>query len=638
MKNISLDIETYSSVDLSKSGVYKYAESKDFEILLFAYSVDYGEIKVIDLASGEKIPQDIKSALKNPLVKKWAFNANFERVCLSKYLREDLSPVGWRCSMVLSASLGLPLSLESVGSVLNLPYQKLKEGKSLIKYFCCPNKDNKRNLPTDDMIKWQSFKEYNKRDVLVEMEIQKRLKKYNLPDSEWENYYLDQIINDRGIMIDKDFVRAALICDEKYKKNVKSKLKNLTQIENPNSIVEMKNYLEKQNLSLLSLDKNHIKEVLNLPDLNEDVKEVLKLKQELSKSSVKKYSAMENVLGEDNRVRGLIQFYGTKTGRYAGRLIQVQNLPKNYLSDLEVARDLVKSGHGEDLDFLYDSVEDVLSQLIRTAFIPKEGYEFIVADFSAIEARVLSWLSKEKWRMEVFEKGGDIYCESASKMFKVKVEKNGENSHLRDKGKIAELALGYGGSVGALKSMGATSFLKEEELQSLVNAWRNANPHITYLWYEVDKIIKKVISGKVPMKLYNLEFIYENNMLFILLPSKRKLCYRNPKIATNRFNKSSIVYEGVNSNKKWAEIESYGAKFVENIVQAIARDLLCEAIKNLHNKNFKIVLHVHDEVVIEVEKGKSFVEEICDLMTISPPWAKDLSLKAEGYKCEFYRK
>ena len=638
MKNISLDIETYSSVDLSKSGVYKYAESKDFEILLFAYSVDYGEIKVIDLASGEKIPQDIKSALKNPLVKKWAFNANFERVCLSKYLREDLSPVGWRCSMVLSASLGLPLSLESVGSVLNLPYQKLKEGKSLIKYFCCPNKDNKRNLPTDDMIKWQSFKEYNKRDVLVEMEIQKRLKKYNLPDSEWENYYLDQIINDRGIMIDKDFVRAALICDEKYKKNVKSKLKNLTQIENPNSIVEMKNYLEKQNLSLLSLDKNHIKEVLNLPDLNEDVKEVLKLKQELSKSSVKKYSAMENVMGEDNRVRGLIQFYGTKTGRYAGRLIQVQNLPKNYLSDLEVARDLVKSGHGEDLDFLYDSVEDVLSQLIRTAFIPKEGYEFIVADFSAIEARVLSWLSKEKWRMEVFEKGGDIYCESASKMFKVKVEKNGENSHLRDKGKIAELALGYGGSVGALKSMGATSFLKEEELQSLVNAWRNANPHITYLWYEVDKIIKKVISGKVPMKLYNLEFIYENNMLFIVLPSKRKLCYRNPKIATNRFNKSSIVYEGVNSNKKWAEIESYGAKFVENIVQAIARDLLCEAIKNLHNKNFKIVLHVHDEVVIEVEKDKSSVEEICNLMTTSPPWAKDLSLKAEGYKCEFYRK
>ena len=638
MKNISLDIETYSSVDLSKSGVYKYAESKDFEILLFAYSVDYGEIKVIDLASGEKIPQDIKSALKNPLVKKWAFNANFERVCLSKYLKEDLMTPGWRCSMVLSASLGLPLSLESVGSVLNLPYQKLKEGKSLIKYFCCPNKDNKRNLPTDDMIKWQSFKEYNKRDVLVEMEIQKRLKKYNLPDSEWENYYLDQIINDRGIMIDKDFVRAALICDEKYKKNVKSKLKNLTQIENPNSIVEMKNYLEKQNLSLLSLDKNHIKEVLNLPDLNEDVKEVLKLKQELSKSSVKKYSAMENVLGEDNRVRGLIQFYGTKTGRYAGRLIQVQNLPKNYLSDLEVARDLVKSGHGEDLDFLYDSVEDVLSQLIRTAFIPKEGYEFIVADFSAIEARVLSWLSKEKWRMEVFEKGGDIYCESASKMFKVKVEKNGENSHLRDKGKIAELALGYGGSVGALKSMGATSFLKEEELQSLVNAWRNANPHITYLWYEVDKIIKKVISGKVPMKLYNLEFIYENNMLFILLPSKRKLCYRNPKIATNRFNKSSIVYEGVNSNKKWAEIESYGAKFVENIVQAIARDLLCEAIKNLHNKNFKIVLHVHDEVVIEVEKDKSSVEEICNLMTTSPPWAKDLSLKAEGYKCEFYRK
>ena len=636
MESISLDIETYSSVDLSKSGVYKYAESKDFDIILFAYSVDYGEIKVIDLTKGEEIPQDIKLAFKDIHVKKWAFNANFERVCLSKYLREDLSPVGWRCSMVLSAYVGLPLSLEAVGSVLNLPYQKLKEGKSLIKYFCCPNKENKRNLPTDDKLKWEIFKEYNKRDVLVEMEIQKRLKKYNLPDSEWENYYLDQIINDRGIMIDKDFVREALICDEKYKKNVKEKLKNLTQIENPHSFVEMKNYLKKQNLSLLSLDKKYLREVF--PNLNEDVKEVLKLRQELCKSSVKKYVAMENVMGDDNRVRGLIQFYGTKTGRYAGRLIQVQNLPKNYLSDLEVARDLVKCGHGENLDFLYDSVEDVLSQLIRTAFIPKEGCEFIVADFSAIEARVLSWLSKEKWRMEVFEKGGDIYCESASKMFKVKVEKNGENSHLRDKGKIAELALGYGGSVGALKAMGATSFLKEEELQSLVNAWRNANPHITYLWYEVDKIIKKVIINKVSMKLYNLQFIYENNMLFILLPSKRKLCYRNPKIATNKFNKSSIVYEGVNSNKKWAQIESYGAKFVENIVQAIARDLLCEAIKNLHNKNFRVVLHVHDEVVVEIKKNKSSVEEICNLMTISPPWAKDLSLKAEGYKCEFYRK
>ena len=636
MESISLDIETYSSVDLSKSGVYKYAESKDFDIILFAYSVDYGEIKVIDLTKGEEIPQDIKLALKDIHVKKWAFNANFERVCLSKYLREDLSPVGWRCSMVLSAYVGLPLSLEAVGSVLNLPYQKLKEGKSLIKYFCCPNKENKRNLPTNDKLKWEIFKEYNKRDVLVEMEIQKRLKKYNLPDSEWENYYLDQIINDRGIMIDKDFVREALICDEKYKKNVKEKLKNLTQIENPHSIVEMKNYLKKQNLSLLSLDKKYLREVL--PNLNEDVKEVLKLRQELCKSSVKKYVAMENVMGKDKRARGLIQFYGTKTGRYAGRLIQVQNLPKNYLSDLEVARDLVKCGHGENLDFLYDSVEDVLSQLIRTAFIPKEGCEFIVADFSAIEARVLSWLSKEKWRMEVFEKGGDIYCESASKMFKIKVEKNGENSHLRDKGKIAELALGYGGSVGALKAMGATSFLKEEELQSLVNAWRNANPHITYLWYEVDKIIKKVIINKVSMKLYNLQFIYENNMLFILLPSKRKLCYRNPKIATNKFNKSSIVYEGVNSNKKWAQIESYGAKFVENIVQAIARDLLCEAIKNLHNKNFRVVLHVHDEVVVEIEKNKSSVEEICNLMTISPSWAKDLSLKAEGYKCEFYRK
>ena len=636
MESISLDIETYSSVNLSKSGVYKYAESKDFDIILFAYSVDYGEIKVIDLTKGEEIPQDIKLALKDIHVKKWAFNANFERVCLSKYLREDLSPVGWRCSMVLSAYVGLPLSLEAVGSVLNLPYQKLKEGKSLIKYFCCPNKENKRNLPTNDKLKWEIFKEYNKRDVLVEMEIQKRLKKYNLPDSEWENYYLDQIINDRGIMIDKDFVREALICDEKYKKNVKEKLKNLTQIENPHSIVEMKNYLKKQNLSLLSLDKKYLREVL--PNLNEDVKEVLKLRQELCKSSVKKYVAMENVMGKDKRARCLIQFYGTKTGRYAGRLIQVQNLPKNYLSDLEVARDLVKCGHGENLDFLYDSVEDVLSQLIRTAFIPKEGCEFIVADFSAIEARVLSWLSKEKWRMEVFEKGGDIYCESASKMFKVKVEKNGENSHLRDKGKIAELALGYGGSVGALKAMGATSFLKEEELQSLVNAWRNANPHITYLWYEVDKIIKKVIINKVSMKLYNLQFIYENNMLFILLPSKRKLCYRNPKIATNKFNKSSIVYEGVNSNKKWAQIESYGAKFVENIVQAIARDLLCEAIKNLHNKNFRVVLHVHDEVVVEIEKNKSSVEEICNLMTISPSWAKDLSLKAEGYKCEFYRK
>ncbi|WP_455537812.1 DNA polymerase [Terrisporobacter sp.] len=634
MKNISIDIETYSSINLGKSGVYKYAESDDFQILLLSYSIDYKEVHVVDLDSGEKIPKEVLNALENEEIKKWAFNANFERVCLSKYLKKYLNPKNWRCTMILGATLGLPMSLEHVGQILNLPQQKLKEGKSLIKYFSCPNKYNQRNLPTYNKSKWQNFKNYNKVDVVVEMDIQKVLSKYPLDESEWENYEIDQLINDKGIMIDKDFVKAAITCDEKYKKNIFKRVKNLTKIENPNSVYQMKNWLENQGVFLSSLNKDSLKEI---PENTKDkVKEVLTLRQELSKSSVKKYQVMENVMGKDQRARGLIQFYGAnKTGRFAGRLIQVQNLPKNYLSDLPLARDLVKSGYGDSLKFLYDSVENVLSQLIRTAFVPREGCKFIVADFSAIEARVLSWLAGEKWRMEVFERGGDIYCESASKMFKVKVEKKGENSHLRQKGKIAELALGYGGSVGALKAMGATNMgISEEELKSLVSYWRNANPHITKLWYEVHRAIKTVIFNKTSLTLNNLRIFYENNMLFIVLPSKRKICYKNPQIIDG----NTIVYEGITASKKWGKIESYGAKFVENIVQGISRDLLCETMKNLTKANLPIVLHVHDEVVVEVEKDRTSLEEVCNLMSKVPPWAKNLVLNAEGYECEFYMK
>lgn len=644
MKNLSIDIETYSSPNLSKCGVYKYVESDDFEILLFAYAIDYGEVQVVDIANGEKIPKEVEKSLYDDSVKKWAFNGNFERICLSKFLHKKLSPTSWRCTMVWCATLGLPLSLEHVGEVLNLENKKIKEGKNLIKYFCSPvlptkaNNKRKRNLPIHDENKWEKFKEYNKRDVEVEIEIQKKLSKFPLCEREWENYELDQLINDRGIMLDMTFVRNAIYCDEDYKEKNLTKAKILTKIENPNSTYQLKKWLENQGIYVSSLTKTDVEKLLKRSI--GITKEVLCLRQELSKSSVKKYVAMENVVNKDNRARGLIQFYGgSKTGRYAGRLIQVQNLPQNHMKDLPVARSLVKSGNFKSLDFLYDSRATVLSQLIRTAFVPRKGCKFVIADFSSIEARVLAYMANEKWRLDAFERGEDIYCASAREMFKVNVEKNGVNSHLRQKGKIAELALGYGGSVGALKSMGALEMgLNEKEIKSLVNTWRNSNRNITDFWWNMDEAIKRVIVTKNPVEIGEISIFYEKNMLFINLPSKRRLCYRNPEIITNKFGGKSVTYEGVSSSNKWSKIESYGPKFVENIVQAISRDLLCEAMRNLSERGFEIVMHVHDEVVIEVENGKSLVEEVLSIMSIAPTWAEDLKLRVEGFESDFYKK
>ena len=644
MKKISIDIETYSSVNLAKCGVYPYVESNDFEILLFAYSVDDKEVEVIDLARGEEIPAEVLQALSNEKIIKWAFNANFERICLSRYVGKYLPPKGWHCTMVWCATLGFPLSLEGAGKVIGLEKQKLALGKSLIKYFCAPcsptklNGGRNRNLPIHDEEKWEKFKEYNKRDVETEMLIQKYLSKFPMEDKEWENYSLDQSINDRGIMLDMDFVKRAIACDKEYKEEIINKAKKLTNLENPNSVSQLKNWLQEKGINETSLNKACVEKLL---EENEGVVgEVLLLRKELAKSSVKKYSAMENVVGSDDRARGLIQFYGAvRTGRYAGRLIQVQNLPQNHLKDLELARNLVKNGEYKTLDLLYDSVKNVLSELIRTAFVPRKGCRFIVADFSAIEARVIAWLADEKWRLHVFEAGGDIYSASASKMFKVAVEKDGLNSHLRVKGKIAELALGYGGSVGALKSMGAVKMgISEGELQSLVNVWRNSNTNIVKLWWEIDRAVKGVIASNGANAIYGLNIFYEDTMLFIQLPSGRKLSYVKPILVGNKFGGTSVTYEGVDSSKKWKRIESYGPKFVENIVQGIARDLLAESMDRLSKAGFHIVMHVHDEVVIEVEEGKSSVNEVCEIMAIPPKWASGLVLSADGYECKFYRK
>lgn len=655
MKSISIDIETYSSVDLSKCGVYKYVESEDFEILLFAYAIDGGEVLVVDLTKGEEIQSQVIEGLYDNQVEKYAFNANFERVCLSKYFGRYLCPKGWRCTMVWCATLGLPLSLEGVGEVLNLKNQKLKEGKDLIKYFCTGlNSKRSRNLPIHSKKKWEKLKEYNKRDVECEMEIQQKLKKFPVSEREWENYELDQIINDKGIMIDGDFVSSAINCDEKHKKYMIEKGRELTNLENPNSIAQLKRYLEKEGLQVTSLSEGGVdkllkeisndkgivtsKEVSNKKNKKESIKEVLLIRKELSKSSVKKYHTMDKVMCKDSRARGLIQFYGaTKTGRYAGRLIQVQNLPQNHLKDLEVARELVKNNENEAISFLYDSVGSVLSQLIRTAFVPRRGCKFIVADFSSIEARVLAWICNERWRIKAFENNEDLYSASASRMFLVPVQKDGENSYLRQCGKVAELALGYGGSVGALKAMGALNLgLKEDQLSKLVKTWRNSNTNITKMWWDIDKAMKQVVSTSEPVMLYNMKIFYEDNMLFILIPSGRKLCYRNPEIVPNKFGGMSITYDGTNSAKKWTRIESYGPKFVENIVQAISRDLLCFAMKNLSDNKYDIVMHVHDEVVIESEDGS--VEEVCEIMSKVPSWAKGLKLSADGYECDFYRK
>lgn len=649
MKELFIDLETYSDVDLSKSGVYRYAQSSNFEILLFAYSVDKGPVQVINIKENEQIPTDVLNALTDNSVKKYAYNAVFERICLSKYLGYPigmyLSPNSWYCDMVHAATLGLPLSLENVGIVLGIEKQKLTIGKSLIKYFCIPCTPTKangyrtRNLPHHDRDKWNEFIKYNKRDVETEMEIHNRLAKFPVLEQEWDNYHLDQRINDYGIMIDIDFVNHAIRCDEENQENNIEKVKLITGVNNPNSPKQLKEWLIEQGMTEIdSLSKADVTRLLK--DATGNVEEILKLRQDIAKSSVKKYIAMQNVVCKDDRCRGLIQFYGAnRTGRYAGRLIQMQNLPQNHLEPLSEARELIRMKNLDGTLAKFGAISNVLSELIRTAFIPKKGYRFIVSDFSAIEARVLAWLAKEEWRLELFRNGGDIYCMSASKMFGVPVEKNGIHKELRQKGKIAELACGYGGSVGALKAFGAVALgIKETELKGIIDKWREANPNIIKLWWEVDKTAKNVITNKSTLMCYELKFSYEKGIMFIELPSKRRLAYCKPRIGINALGLKCITYEGIGTGKKWERIESYGPKLVENIVQGIARDILAEAMMRLYKNGYKITMHIHDEVVLEVEENVSTVEEVCRIMKISPTWAKDLPLNADGYECKFYKK
>lgn len=641
MNEILMDIESFSSVDLMRSGVYRYAESPDFTILLFSYSVDGGDVQVVDLACGEEIPADIVEALSDDSVVKWSYNNNFERVSLSNYFGTWFEPGSWRCTMVWAACLGLPRSLADVGAVLGLEKQKLSEGKDLIRYFCVPCRPTKanggrtRNLPEHDREKWERFKAYNLRDVEAEMQIQQRLAKFPVPDFVWEEYRQDQEINDRGIGVDMDMVRNAIVMDGRSRAELSAAMKELTELENPNSVQQMKQWLAENGMETDSLDKKAVAGLLQ--DAPEPLKTVLTLRQQLAKSSVKKYQAMENAVCADSRAHGMFAFYGAnRTGRYSGRIIQLQNLPQNHIPDLAQARELVKAGDFDALAMLYEDIPDTLSQLIRTAFVPQDGRKFIVADFSAIEARVIAWLAGEKWRLRVFEEGGDIYCASASQMFRVPVVKNGENGHLRQKGKIAELALGYGGSVGALKSMGALEMgLSEGELQPLVSAWRDANPNITMLWWDVDRAVKECVKKRLPTETHGLRFDCRSGMLFITLPSKRRLAYVKPRIGENLFGGESVTYMGVGGTKKWERLESYGPKFVENIVQGIARDILCHAMQTL--RCCSIVAHVHDEVIIEADRRMS-LEAVCEQMGRTPPWAEGLLLRADGYECDFYRK
>ena len=659
IQTLSIDIESYSDADLQKCGVYKYAQSSNFEILLFGVSVNGGEVIVYDLAQGEELPMDIITALADDTVTKWAFNAAFERVCLSVWLQRNypqcfcsysinedtvgdyLDPAAWKCSCVWSAYMGLPLSLAGTGTVLGLEEQKLKEGKDLIRYFCVPCKPTKvnggrtRNLPEHDMKKWNLFKFYNKRDVEVEMSIQDRLKKYPVPDFVWEEYHLDQEINDRGIALDMDVVENAIAFDAKSKAELAEKMQGLTDLDNPNSVVQMKQWLADNGLEMDSLGKKEVAQAVKTAP--KELAEVLLLRQQLAKSSVKKYQAMQNAVCEDGRARGMFQFYGAnRSGRWAGRMIQLQNLPQNHMPDLKQARGLVESGNYAAMEFLYDDIPDTLSQLIRTAFVPRTGMKFVVADFSAIEARVLSYLAKESWRSEVFQNNGDIYCASASAMFGVPVEKHGENGHLRQKGKIAELALGYGGSVGALKAMGALDMgLEEEELQPLVDSWRAANPNIVRFWWDVDRCVKDTVKNRVTTETHGIRFFYQSGMLFIQLPSGRRLSYVKPRMGENRFGGEAVTYEGVGGTKKWERIESYGPKFVENIVQAISRDILAHSMRTL--SHCFICGHVHDELIIECGMGAS-LDAVCEQMGRTPHWISGLLLRADGYECSFYKK
>lgn len=657
IKKLSIDLETYSSVPI-KYGVYPYAESPDAELLLFGYSINDEPVIVVDLTSGENIPDYVLQALTDDSVVKWAFNASFERIFLSYWLKRNhpeyfksysvpedsvgnyLNPSAWKCSMIWSAYMGLPLSLEGVGAVLGLEQQKLKEGKDLIRYFCVPCKATKsnggrtRNMPSDAPEKWELFKKYNKRDVEVEMSIQQRLSRFPVPDQVWDEYHIDQEINDRGILLDMDVVTNAIKFDAFSRARLIGTLKDKTELENPNSVVQMKDWLASKGVETESLDKKAVTELLKT--VPSDVADILKLRQQLAKSSVKKYQAMQNSVCADGRARGMFQFYGAnRSGRWAGRIIQLQNLPQNHLPDLEDARDIVKSGDYELMNILYDDIPDTLSQLIRTAFVPKPGYKFCVSDFSAIEARVIAFLAKENWRMDVFRNNGDIYCASASAMFHVPVEKHGVNSHLRQKGKIAELALGYGGSVGALTAMGALDMGLKEELQPLVDSWRNANPNIVQFWWDVDRCVKTAIKQRTATETHGIRFVYQSGMLFITLPSGRRLSYVKPKIGENKFGGESVTYEGIATNKKWERIESYGPKFTENIVQAISRDILCYAMHTL--SHCFIVGHVHDELIIETPMDAD-LDTICKQMDRTPDWIEGLLLRADGYETAFYKK
>ena len=643
MKSLSIDLESFSSAPLNKCGVYKYASTPDFEILLFGYSVDGGPVQVVDFTAGEQLPAEVLSALTDPDVTKWAFNAQFERVCLSRWLGmpvgEYLEPDSWRCTMVWSATLGLPLSLEGVGAVLGLEKQKLKEGKDLIRYFCTPAKDRDgnpyRHRPEDAPEKWERFKTYNLRDVETEMSIQQKLSRFPVPENIWDEYHLDQEINDRGIGVDMELVHQAIGMDARSKEKLTARMRRLTDLENPNSVQQMKQWLAENGLEMDSLGKKEVAALLKTAPT--PLSEVLLLRQQLAKSSVKKYTAMEAAVCPDGRARGMFQFYGAnRTGRWAGRIIQLQNLPQNHLSDLAEARLVVRSGDFKAVEMLYEDVPDTLSQLIRTAFVPQYGRKFIVSDFSAIEARVIAWFAGEQWRQDVFAQGGDIYCASASQMFHVPVEKHGVNAHLRQKGKIAELALGYGGSVGALKSMGALEMgVPEDELKPLVDAWRTSNPRIVQFWWDVDREVKRCVKERCATETHGLRFTYESGFLFITLPSGRRLAYVKPKIGENRFGGESVTYEGVGGTKKWDRLETFGGKLVENIVQGTARDILMYAMQTL--RCCSIVAHVHDELIIECDRRVS-LSAICEQMGRTPPWAKGLLLRADGYECDFYQK
>ena len=659
IESISIDIETYSDRDLKKCGVYKYAESPNAELLLFGYSINNGPVTVIDVAQGEEVPEYILKALTDDNIIKWAYNASFERIFLSVWLKRNypqyfvsysidedtvsnyLDPSAWRCSLVWGAVMGLPLSLKGIGAVLKLDEQKMSEGSDLIRYFCVPCKPTKsnggrtRNLPEHAPEKWATFVAYNKRDVEVELSIKEKLKNFPVPEFLWDEYHLDQEINDRGIGVDMKLVTNAIAFDERSKGTISSQMKDMTDLENPNSVVQMKAWLAENGMETETLGKKAVAELMkNAP---ESLAQVLALRQQLAKSSVKKYQAMENAVCDDGRVRGMFQFYGAnRTGRWAGRIVQLQNLPQNHMGDLAEARELVRQGDYDSVEMLYDDIPDTLSQLIRTAFIPKPGYKFYVADFSAIEARVIAHLAGESWRADVFKNGGDIYCASAEQMFHVPVKKHGVNGHLRQKGKIAELALGYGGSVGALKAMGALEMgLSEDELQPLVDAWRASNPNIVQLWWDVDAAVKTAVSMRTTSETHGIKFVWRSGMLFVYLPSGRRLCYVKPKMGQNKFGGDSITYEGVGSTKKWERLESYGPKFVENIVQAISRDLLMNAMKTL--SHCFICGHVHDELIIECKEEVS-LEELCKQMARVPDWMPGILLRADGYITPWYRK